>query len=223
MASSSARAHLEGNAQLDQRLDAAQARLHVLAAGAARQIGSARPSSTSEASQPNGPRKSTTRRAASMRAQRALGFLFDLLPAGFGDRRAFAEKMVRHLRHLFLRARRLPMPRLPSRLRAASLPPFRRRPALHHLGLDLGDRAFGEQESLEVLRQLGIAAAKPFQRHRRVLLLLVAIVLEDGAQIGIACGLGALVVPVDGLQLFHQGHDGAMGIDRLGADHLGAS
>ena len=72
-----------------------------------------------------------------------------------------------------------------------------------------------------MLRQGGIAAAQPFQRHRRVLLLLVAIVLEDGAQLGIAGRLGALVVPVDGLQLLHQRDDGAVLVDDLGPELAG--
>ena len=72
-----------------------------------------------------------------------------------------------------------------------------------------------------MLREFGIAAAQPFQHHRRVLLLLVAIVLEDGAQIGIACRLGALVVPVDGLELFHQGNDGAVLVDNFRPELVG--
>ena len=72
-----------------------------------------------------------------------------------------------------------------------------------------------------MLRQSRIAAAQPFQRHRRVLLLLVAIVLEDGAQLGIAGRLGALVVPVDGLQLLHQRDDGAVLVDDFRAELAG--
>ena len=43
------------------------------------------------------------------------------------------------------------------------------------------------------------------------------IVLEDGAQLGILGRLGALVVPVDGLQLLHQRNDGAMLVDDIGS------
>ncbi len=69
-----------------------------------------------------------------------------------------------------------------------------------------------------MLVELGIAAPQPFQRHRRVFLFLVAIVFEDGAQFGVGGGLGALVVPVDGLRFFHEGNDRAMAIYDLGAE-----
>ena len=72
-----------------------------------------------------------------------------------------------------------------------------------------------------MLVELGIVAAQPLQRHRRVLLLLVAIVLEDGAQFGIVGRLGALVVPVDGLKFLHQRDDGAMTVDDLGSQLAG--
>ncbi len=55
-----------------------------------------------------------------------------------------------------------------------------------------------------MLIELGIVASQPFQHHGRMLLLLVAIVLEDGAQFGIVGRPDTLVVPVDGLQLLHQ-------------------
>src|SRR3954451_2576663 len=61
--------------------------------------------------------------------------------------------------------------------------------ALH---LDLQDRTGGEQVGAQVLVQLGVATAEPFQRHRRVLLLLVAVVGEDGAQLGVVGGVDAL-------------------------------
>src|SRR5918993_1603930 len=111
--------HLERDAQLDQRLDAAQARLHVWSAGRRGDgIGAAefdvgivpaqRPAEVDHAT------------AGQHAAEGALGFLLDLLPTGFGDRRAIAEKMVLHLPPSGLAAgfadRRLPMPRLPSLL-----------------------------------------------------------------------------------------------------------
>ena len=87
--------HLEGNAQFDQRLDAAQARLHVPAAGRRGDgIGAAeldvgivpaqRPAEVDDAT------------PGQHAAQGALGLFLDLLPAGFGDRRAITEKMVLH-------------------------------------------------------------------------------------------------------------------------------
>src|SRR5258707_649680 len=57
-------------------------------------------------------------------AQRALGFLFDLRPAGFGDRRLIAEKMIlRHLDTCSFAIRKLPMPKLPSELMPSPLSP----------------------------------------------------------------------------------------------------
>ena len=72
-----------------------------------------------------------------------------------------------------------------------------------------------------MLRQGWIVAAEPFQRHGRVLLFLVAVVLEDGAQLGIARGLGALIVPVDRLELFHQRDDRAMLVDDFRPEFAG--
>ncbi len=72
-----------------------------------------------------------------------------------------------------------------------------------------------------MLGEFRIAAAQPFKRHRGMLLLLVSIVLEDGAQLGIARRLGALVVPVDSLELFHQGNDGAVLVDDLRPELVG--
>ena len=67
-----------------------------------------------------------------------------------------------------------------------------------------------------MLIHLGIVATYPFERHRGMLFFLVAIVLEDGAELGARGGLGALVVPVDGLQLLHERNDGAMLVDGEG-------
>ena len=72
-----------------------------------------------------------------------------------------------------------------------------------------------------MLIHLGIVATYPFERHRGMLFFLVAIVLEDGAELGARGGLGALVVPVDGLQLLHDRGYGAMLVDRVGADLRG--
>ena len=72
-----------------------------------------------------------------------------------------------------------------------------------------------------MLVQLGIVAAQPLQHHHRMLFLLVAIMLEDGAQFGIAGGLGALVVPVDGLEFLHQRDNGAVMVDDLRSQLFG--
>jgi hypothetical protein len=47
-----------------------------------------------------------------------------------------------------------------------------------------------------MLVELGIAAAQPFQHHRRVLFLFVAVMREDGRKLGIGSlrGTGSLVV-----------------------------
>ena len=187
---------------------------------AGEEMGSARPSSTSESSQPSGPRKSTTRRPASMpRRVRLASFSISSQPASvIGARSRKRWFFICALSALAFADRRLPMPRLPSPL---GPPSSALAAAFVHRRLDAGDRALGEQERLEMLRQGRIAAAQPFQRHRRVLLLLVAIVLEDGAQLGIARRLGALVVPVDGLELLHQRDDGAVLVDDFRAELAG--
>src|ERR1700716_1471635 len=113
---------LEGNAQLDQRLDAAQARLHVLAVG--RRGDGVDPADLDLGIIP-AHRTAEIDHAASRQygAQRALGFLFDLRPAGFGDRRLIAEKMIRHLDTCSFATRKLPMPKLPSELMPSPLSP----------------------------------------------------------------------------------------------------
>ncbi len=105
--------HLEGDAQLDQRLDAAQARLHGLGAGwRGDRVGAAQLDVGGAPAQRAPEIDDAARRKHA--AQRALGFLLDFFPAGFGDRRAIAEKMVLHLTSCAFAGRRLPMPRLPS-------------------------------------------------------------------------------------------------------------
>ena len=72
-----------------------------------------------------------------------------------------------------------------------------------------------------MLRELGIAAAQPFEDHRCVFLLFVAIVFEDGAQVGMFGGPGPLIVPVHGLEFFHQRHDGPVLVDDLRPELVG--
>ena len=70
------------------------------------------------------------------------------------------------------------------------------------------------------MREGLVAAANPFQHHGRVFLLFVAIVSEDGLQLGILAGVDALVVPVDRLELFHQRNDRAMHVAGFVAQFL---
>jgi hypothetical protein len=53
-----------------------------------------------------------------------------------------------------------------------------------------------EQGLAQFLVEGGIAAPDPFEHHGRVLLLLVAIVRQDRAQLGVLAGVDTLVVPV---------------------------
>ena len=48
------------------------------------------------------------------------------------------------------------------------------------------DRALGEEVRAEVTVEHGVVAAQPLERHRRVLLLLVAVVREDRRELGVA-------------------------------------
>ena len=53
-------------------------------------------------------------------------------------------------------------------------------------------------------RRLGpVVPAQPLQHHGRVLLLLVAVVREQLFELLVVSGVDALVVPIDGLELFH--------------------
>ena len=114
-------------------------------------IGSARPSSTSESSQPIGPWKSTTRRAASMaRSVRLASFSISAQPASVIGALS-RKRWFCHLDTCSFAIRKLPMPRLPSLLGRRRL---RRRRRLRPSSASIsGDRALGEQEGLEVLRR----------------------------------------------------------------------
>ena len=80
-------------------------------------------------------------------------------------------------------------------------------------GLPAHDGPLGEEVCSQHGVELGIAAAQPLERHRRVLLLLVAVVREDGPELLVFCRVDALVVPVDGFQLLAQRRGGAVAID----------
>ena len=66
-----------------------------------------------------------------------------------------------------------------------------------------------------VAAEAGAVPAEPLQVHHGVLDLLVAVVDEDGAQLGVGAGLGALLVPVDRLELLDERDEAA--VELLGA------
>ena len=66
-----------------------------------------------------------------------------------------------------------------------------------------------------------IVASQPFQHHRGVFLLFIAIVREQSLEFGIGGGIDALVVPVDGFQFFHERRRRAMTIDGFRTQFLG--
>jgi hypothetical protein len=67
---------------------------------------------------------------------------------------------------------------------------------------------------LQLLAEARVAAADPFQHHGRMLLLLVTIVGQDGAQLVILGGVDPLVVPIHCFQLFHQRPERAVHVER---------
>ena len=60
-----------------------------------------------------------------------------------------------------------------------------------------------KQEVIQFLIKRRILAAYPFEDHRRMLFFLVPVMREDCRKLGILRGVDALVVPVNGLELFH--------------------
>src|SRR5262249_12658842 len=65
------------------------------------------------------------------------------------------------------------------------------------------DRAFGEQIAAELTVEGRVVAPQPLERHGRVLLLVVAVVLEDRPELVVGAGDRPLVVPVDRLEPLH--------------------
>ena len=100
---------------------------------------------------------------------------------------------------------RLPMPSEPEAVDAEPPP---------SAVADLGDRGGREQELAELGVELGVAAAQPLEGHGGVLLLVVAVVGQDGGQALVRGGLGPLVVPVDRLELLGQRLHGAVVVER---------
>ena len=141
----------------------------------------------------------------------------DLGPAGVADGCQLTSQVVHSSPSLSLR--RFPMPRLGD-------PGTPDPPALagDRLGLglvlDRQDVAFGEEVGPQHLVDLGIVAPQPLQRHGEVLLLLVAVVGQHRGQLGVVADRHPLVVPVDGLELFHDRDDGAVTVDHVGGQPL---
>src|SRR5690606_19212347 len=79
--------------------------------------------------------------------------------------------------------------------------------------LDREDRSFGEEVLTQMTIEDGIATAEPLENHRRVLLLLVAVVREDLLEVLIVRCVDPLRVPIDGLELLHQRANRAMAVD----------
>lgn len=70
------------------------------------------------------------------------------------------------------------------------------------------DGLFSKQIVLQFFRESRILAPNPFEHHRRVFLLLVTVMLKNRLEFLVLASISALVVPVNGLQLFHQLYDG---------------
>jgi hypothetical protein len=67
---------------------------------------------------------------------------------------------------------------------------------------------------------LKVVPAQPFQQHGGVFFLLVAVVRQDCPQLIVVRRVHALVVPVDRLELFHQGNDRAVAVHGLRLEPL---
>ena len=106
------------------------------------------------------------------RPQRTADLALDRLPRVGADRCEVPMEVVHGAT-----SRSEPMPRSP--------PPAPGVVAVLGLVLDLHDRARLEQVRAQVLVELRVAAPEPLQQHRRVLLLLVAVVLEQRPQLGV--------------------------------------
>ena len=192
---------LERHAQLDQRLHPTQARLDAGGRRLAQGVGAAGIDGRMLPAQRAREIDETARGQRALQGARRLRL--DLLPGGVGDGGEFAMEIV----HDAAPARRLPMPSEPSPPRGG-----RGLAAAGGGRLVADDRALLEQVCAHLLLEAGRLPAQPFQHHHGVLALLVAVVGEDGLQLGIAGGVDALVVPVDRLQLLLQRGEGAVAV-----------
>ena len=68
--------------------------------------------------------------------------------------------------------------------------------------------------------EIGIAAANPFEHHGGVLFLFFLVMQQRAAQRLILANVGALAVPVNGFQFFHQRMEGARHVARLRLQYL---
>ena len=122
-----------------------------------------------------GPSKSTSLRAARKCVERARGLVVDLRPRRVGDRAP--ARAAGGSSELGCRSCRLPMPRLPS---AGSVAPVAGAAPCSASSSTSRIGRLGEQVGAQVPVERRVVAAEPLERHRRVLLLLVAVVGEDG-------------------------------------------
>src|SRR5262249_22737530 len=83
------------------------------------------------------------------------------------------------------------------------------------------DRALGEEIGAQRRVELGVVAAEPLERHRRLLLLLVVVVRDELLEGVVLRGVDALVVAVDGFQLLTQRGGRAVALDRVLLEQLG--
>ena len=72
-----------------------------------------------------------------------------------------------------------------------------------------------EEVVLQLLIETRVAAPDPLEHHRGMFFFLVAVVREDRGEFLVPANVDALVVPVHGLQFFHQRNDRAVHVARL--------
>src|SRR5215472_11860397 len=157
---------------------------------------SRRPVFTAAAVGPSGPSKSTSFRPASLS-------LSTRVASASMSFHAAVEMGASSRFRLFT------VPALPSSCRcrvSRRHPPLRllpHRPRARLLSRDEG--AGGKEVFLEVRVHGGVAPPVPLEEHGEVLLLLVAVVSQDGLQVLIGRRVDALIVPVGRLQLLLHG------------------
>ena len=68
--------------------------------------------------------------------------------------------------------------------------------------------------------EVELLSANPFQHHRRVLFLFVAVVSQDGLELCVRARIDALVVPIHGFELLHQRRDRTVHVERGAGEQL---
>ena len=161
--------------------------------------GLVRPRLVAEYSQPCGPEKSTSLRAASAGVEPLARLLVEHAPAGVADRRVSTKQMVHRCAPL-----RPPMPSDPSsKLPPAPAPPLLERLRLRLLAV-LDDVTGLEQDPLRDLAPRRRAAQQELEIHREVLELLALGVLHHRDRLGVGLDRQALLIPADRLGLLGQ-------------------